>query len=162
MGHQVGNSVSLDYVDKRRSMRAGGDPNTRTTKGQTLFTMNAGGSTTTMLGADGVVATSANVLRLGDKFKLFTAAGVLKEETVFTVTGLASAAGTTTVTFSPAAAVATASTNIARGINYENFLDEANLDTRLIALGYSVKNIGLMTQNDKVFAIRQADDSASI
>lgn len=154
--------VDNGFVDKRRALRAGPDSNVRTTKGSALFTANAVGLTTTLVGADGVVATSVNVARLNEKFRLFTAAGVLKEETVFTITGLASAAGTTTVTFTPPAATATASTNVARAVDDTNIQDDTNMDARLVALGRSASDIRNMTQNDKVYALRIADDIGGV
>src|SRR5581483_1505758 len=71
-------------------------------------TLNAAGTTSTAKMADA----SAVGLYKGDWFQLATAAGTLKETTVFQITGLSSAAGTTTVTFAPNAAVSTASTDI--------------------------------------------------
>lgn len=68
-------------------------------------TSNAGGTTTTL-----VCANASTSLAIGDKFHLYTTADAPKEYTVFTVTNVV-VAGSTTVTFTPAAAVATASTN---------------------------------------------------
>lgn len=53
----------------------------------------------------------------------------------------------------------TATTPIATPANYAS---ESALDTRLSALGYSDAYIRVMTQNDKVFAVRSADDSAGM
>lgn len=46
-----------------------------------------------------------------------------------------------------------------------NYITEAALDTRLAAIdatAYSAKNLRIMNINDKVFALRQADDAAGI
>lgn len=158
--HQISPHISLGHVDKRR-----GSPNfdDRTTRGVALFTANAGGSTTTMLGADAVPNTNDNnVIRRGEKFRLFNNTGVLKQETVFTVTGVASAAGTTTVTFSPAAAANTASGDVARQVNTRDYQSQSDMDTRLLAIGYTQARVDLMTENDKVYAIRLADDPGSM
>jgi hypothetical protein len=72
-------------------------------------TLSAAGTTTTAKMLDA----SAAGLYKGDWFQLSTAAGALKETTVFQVTATpVSAAGTTTLTFSPAAAVATAGADV--------------------------------------------------
>lgn len=134
-------------------------------EGNAAFTANAAGTTTTLVGADATLGTSANVMRLQDKFKLFTSAGVLKEEKVFRVTVLASAAGTTTVTFTPAAAVATVSGDVARLVTYDNYMDNDNIDRRLTTINattYSAERLRQMTHNDKIFAIRSEDDPGGI
>jgi hypothetical protein len=72
-------------------------------------TLSAAGTTTTAKMLDA----AAVGLYKGDWFQLRTAAGALKETTVFQVTATpTSAAGTTTLTFSPAAAVATAGADV--------------------------------------------------
>jgi hypothetical protein len=158
--HQISPNIDLDYVDKRRTSP---DFNTRTTRGVALFTTNAVGTTTTLVGADAVPATNDNnVVRRGEKFRLFASTGVLKQETVFTITGIASAAGTTTVTFSPAAAANTASGDIARQVDTRDYQSQADMDTRLLAIGYAQSRIDVMTLNDKIFAIRTADDPGSL
>lgn len=43
-----------------------------------------------------------------------------------------------------------------------NYASQSALDTRLLALGYSAANIRIMNLNDKVYAVRLADDSAGI
>jgi hypothetical protein len=162
MANQIGNSVDLSYVDKRRVMTVSAQADTKITSGVAVFTANASGTTTTLVGANAAPGVNdVNVIRRGEKFRLFNSSGVLKEEKVFTVTNIAVAASTT-MTFSPAAAVATASGDIARLVTYQNYLDEANLDTRLAALGFSASQISLMTQNDKVYAIRLRDDPGSL
>lgn len=158
--HQINPHVNLGFIDKRRSAP---EANDRTTRGVAVFTGNATGTTTTLLGADAVPATNDNnVIRRGEKFRLFNSSGVLKQETVFTVTGVASAAGTTTVTFTPAAAANTASGDIARMVTTRDYQSQSDMDTRLLAIGYSQARIDLMTENDKVFAIRTADDPGSM
>jgi hypothetical protein len=160
MTHQLGVVAAVGYVDKRRSYRD--DFETRAVTGGAQFTANAGGSTTTILGADATLATGVNVMRIGDEFKLFTAAGVLKEETVFRVTGMASAAGTTTITFTPAAQAATASTNQARLVGLYNLQTSGDMDRRLIALGFSSTYVSKLTENDKAYQLRTSDDPDSI
>lgn len=43
-----------------------------------------------------------------------------------------------------------------------NYDSPAAMDARLLALGYAAGDIRCMTQNDKVYAIRVADDSAGV
>jgi hypothetical protein len=45
-----------------------------------------------------------------------------------------------------------------------NYASNAALDTRLLAIGgiYTQRYVDSMTQNDKVYAVRLADDTASI
>jgi hypothetical protein len=150
------------YVDKRRGYLT--DLETRVVSGPIAFTANAGGTTTTIVGANadpstGVIGT--NVMRPGDEFKLFTVAGVLKEETVFRVTAVA-VAGSTTVTFTPAAAVATASTNTARLVGTGNQYSNGEVDRRLIQLGFTAARVATMTENDKDYQIRISDDPGSL
>ena len=81
-------------------------------------TATAAGTTTTILVADA----SAADIHVADFFHLKTSGGALKELNVFQVTGLSSAAGTTTVTFARAdgtaggAQAATASGDVYAGI----------------------------------------------
>lgn len=159
---------SLGFVDKRKGKNGTSvaDENSRVVTGPVFFTANAGGTTTTIVGALSTVATGTNVVRLGDKFKLFTSAGVVKEETVFKVTAVADAASKT-VTFSPAAAVATASGDTMRMTDSmpDNYTDNNSLDARLFAISptaYSQANLDAMTQNDKVYALRVHDDPGSL
>ena len=109
--HMVGAGLDFAYVDKRKVANPGspGDSFTHES-GPTIFTANAGGTTTTLVGANATPgAANTNVIRVGEKFRLVNAAGVAKVETVFTVTNVV-VAGSTTVTFTPAAKVATVST----------------------------------------------------
>src|SRR6266536_2435873 len=101
--NMTGTRFRPNYVDKRRLAAPGGADQSSKTTGITIFTCNAGGSTTTAVGANAAPGTNdVNVVRRGEAFTLFTAAGVAKEETVFRITGVA-VAGSTTVTFTPAA-----------------------------------------------------------
>jgi hypothetical protein len=160
MTHQLGVvGEVLGYVDKRRSYRD--DFETRVTAGPTIFTANAGGTTTTIVGALVNETTGANMLRLGEEFKLFTSAGVLKEEKVFRVTGVA-LAGSKTVTFSPAAAVATASGDICKLVGVSNQYSNAEIDRRLIELGFTAARVATLTENDKALQIRTSDDAGSL
>lgn len=157
--HQISSNVELGFVDKRRTAP---DSNTHVSRGVALFTANGAGSTTTIVGANAVPNTDdTNVIRRGEKFRLFTSAGVLKQETVFTVTGIAVAASTT-VTFTPAANGATASGDIARQVGVSDLTSQATMDARLLALNYSQANINAMTENDKIYAIRVSDDPGSM
>lgn len=162
MAHMQGSSTGVNVVDKRKALSAAADSATHFRGGTALFTANGAGTTTTLVGANAAPGTNDNnVVRRGDKFVLFTGAGVLKEEKIFTITNVA-VAGSTTVTFSPAAAGATASGDVARRVDLDNFMDEANLDTRLLALSYTQSQINQMNQNDKVYAVRLADNPDSI
>lgn len=159
--HQIGNAVELGFIDKRRATLTP-DFNTHSTRGVAIFTANAGGTTTTLVGANAAPGTDdTNVIRRGEKFRLFTGAGALKQETVFTVTAIAVGASTT-VTFTPAASVATASGDIARQVGTSDLVSQSTLDTRLLALSYTQAQIDQMTENDKVYAIRVKDDPGGI
>lgn len=147
-------------VDKRHKRD---DISDRGIVGRTIYTCNGAGTTSTMVGAAPDFSTSANVFRLKDRFKLFTAGGVLLEETVFTIT--ASNAGGTSVTFAPLAAVATAATNVARKVSAETIMDQSAMDARLTEINgayYTTARLLQMTENDKVMALRVLDDPAGI
>lgn len=160
MTHQLGHGTLPGYVDKRRTHLSDFENRIVTTGAQ--FTANAGGTTTTLVGADATLATGVNVMRVGDEFKLFNSAGAVKQETVFRVTSVASSAGTTTVTFTPAASGATASGDNARLVGYYNTQSTGDKDRRLAALGFSTARIATMTENDKDFQIRVSDDPGSL
>lgn len=150
-------------IDKRRGGNGASvaDENLRAV-GDTLFTANASGTTTTIVGANATVG-GANTIRVGEKIKLFNSSGALKEETVFRVTTVA-AAGSTTVTFTPAAAGATASGDIAKAVSAHNYKDNQSLDFALNAFNgtlYSQAKLDGMTQNDKVYALRLIQDANS-
>lgn len=63
----------------------------------------------------------AKEINIGDKLQLYTQDGILKEATVFTVTDLTTSSGTTTITFTPAAAASVALFNIVRTYLAANF-----------------------------------------
>lgn len=153
------------FVDPRRNLAASvSEPNSHNSSGDALFTANATGTTTTIVGADATLSTGVNVIDVGTKFVLKNAAGTRKEETVFKVTSVASSAGTTTVTFTPAAATAPVSTDYAQSTGLGTLRDNDSLDTRLNAINsttYSQTNLDRMTQNDKVYALRMLDDPNS-
>lgn len=170
--HMLGSQVDLDFVDKRRSGVLGAEPDSlvtidNTAAGTAIFTANAAGTTTTLVGANADPSTGTNVVRIGELFKLF-AAGAEKEDTTFEVTAVAvdtPGAGSTTVTFTPAAAEATASGDEARLLDVFSILDETALDSLLTDINstsYTTSRLTLMTQNDKVWAIRQEVDSGGI
>jgi hypothetical protein len=162
MTHQLDLISHPGYVDKRRTYK--NDFESRVLAGPVAFTANAGGTTTTIVGANADPTTGfigTNVMRMGDEFKLFTTAGVLKEETVFRVTAMAVGASTT-VTFTPAAAVATISTDTCRLSGSMNQYSTGELDRRLVQLGFSATRIATLTENDKQYQIRISDDFGSI
>lgn len=159
MTHQIGTSPSPGYVDKRRGYKD--EFESRVVTGGTVFTANAGGTTTTIVGANAAPATGTNVVRIDDEFKLFNSSGVLKQETVFRVTGIA-VAGSTTVTFTPAAAANTASGDIMRLVQNSAIDSTGNKDRRLVALGFTSARVATMTENDKDYQLRISDDPGSL
>lgn len=164
MAHLQGSNVEMNFVDKRRSMTLGADPKTHIrSRGIAAFTANGAGTTTTIVGANAAPGTNDNnVIRRGDEIVLYTGVGVLKQETVFTVTNVA-VAGSTTVTFTPAASGATASGDVARFVGGSDYKDEADLDARLTTLGGAyAANVNIMNQNDKIYALRVVDDPEGI
>jgi hypothetical protein len=159
MGHQISSVTHPGYVDKRRNGRQ--DFDTRIVTGPVVYTANAGGTTTTIVGAAAALNTGTNVMRLDDEFKLFNVTtGTLKEETVFRVTAVA--AGGTTVTFTPAAAVATVSGDTAKLVGTANLSSNREKDTRLIAIGFPALYVSKLTENDKDFQLRVSDDPGSL
>lgn len=156
--HQIGNFYP-EYADKRRT-GAGADSDTHVSGGY-IFTANAAGTTTTIVGANAAPATPTNVVRIGEKIRLFNSSDVLKAETVHRVTAVA-VAGSTTVTFTPAAAVATASGDKAALVSINDYMDMESMDRRLAALNYTAAQIASMTYNDKVYAMRVSGDASSL
>lgn len=125
-----------------------------------LFTATGAGTTTTMVGAAASLTTSVNAARLGERFILVNSSNVPKESTVFEVTAHN---GTTTITFTPAAAVATA--NGDKAILVGNaYSDNDTLDKRLITAGgiYTQAYVDKMTLNDKIYAVRQLENADSV
>jgi hypothetical protein len=157
--HQLGTSAAPGYVDKRRLYKE--EFESRVVTGPVMFTCNATGTTTTMVGVLAVPTTNVNSVRIGDEFKLFTAAGVLKQETVFRITNVVDAASRT-VTFTPAATVAPVSTDTARLVQSEDISSTGNKDRRLVALGFTAARVQTMTENDKDYQLRTSDDPGSI
>lgn len=159
MTHQLsGDVVHFGYVDKRRTRSD--DFESRVVGGPTAFTANAGGTTTTLVGANATPSTDTNCIRIGDEFKLFASGQTVpKQETVFRVTAIA-VAGSTTITFTPAAAANTASGDFIRevGLGYST----GEMDRRLVALGVTQARVNIMTENDKVYALRTLDDVGSL
>jgi hypothetical protein len=156
--HQLGHASAPGYVDKRRLRQD--DFESRVVSGPVVFTANGAGTTTTIVGANAAPATPTNVIRIGEEVKLFNASG-LKEETVFRVTAVA-VAGTTTVTFTPAAAVATASGDTLRLVGTSGTYSHAERDRRLVELGFSAAVVAKMTENDKMYQLRVSDDPGSL
>lgn len=159
MTHQIGSGYSPSYVDKRRAARD--DFESRVVTGPVVFTANATGTTTTIVGANAAPATGTNVVRIGDEFKLFTAAGALKQETVFRVTAVA-VAGSTTVTFTPAAATAPVSTDTMRLVQSGDLDSTGNKDRRLVTIGFTTAYVARLTENDKDYQLRVSDDPGSL
>lgn len=161
MTHQIGVVGEVPgYVDKRRGYRE--DLETRVTAGPAVFTANATGTTTTIVGANAAPATGTNVVRLGDEFKLFNVTtGTLKQETVFRVTGIAVAASTT-VTFTPAATVAPISGDTMKLVGVSNVYSHGDRDRRLLELGFTAARIATLTENDKLYQLRVLDDPGSL
>lgn len=151
----------MGWVDKYRSGRLTDADDFIAGAGGTIFTSNGAGTTTTMVGAAASLTTSVNAARLGERFVLVDSTGKLKENTVFTVTAHN---GTTTITFTPAAAAATANGDRAVLVSGDPFTDNASLDQKLLAMGgvYTQAYIDKMTQNDKVYAVRQNENPDSV
>lgn len=160
----VGTNLVPSVVDKRRA----GTLSQTNGLGKSVersvapFTCNATGTTTTAVGANAAPgANDNNIARRGESFQIFTAAGVLKENTVFTVgttVGSIVVAGSTTLTFTPAAATAPVSTDVLRWVGISDFEDMDSKVARLVALGRTDADINAMTSNDMDYAIRVADN----
>lgn len=161
MSHQLGAAApAVTYLDKRRSYRD--DFETRIVSGPVVFTANATGTTTTIVGANAAYPAATNVMRIGDEFKLFNVTtGTLKQETVFTVTGIAVAASTT-LTFTPAATVAPISGDTVKLVGLNTQYSNAEMDRRLVQIGFTTARVATMTENDKILQIRTSDDPGSL
>ena len=148
------------WIDKFRSGKLTDADDFIAGASETIFTSNGAGTTTTMVGAAASLTTSVNCARIAERFVLVDSTGKVKENTVFTVTAHN---GTTTITFTPAAAVATASGDKAVLVG-GNYADNGALDRKLLAIGgvYTQKYVDSMTQNDKVYAIRQFENADSV
>lgn len=165
--HMVGAGLDFAYVDKRKVAKpaSAGDSFTHES-GPTIFTANATGTTTTIVGANAVPNTNdVNTVRRGEKFRLCNAAGVAKEETVFKITNIV-VAGSTTLTFTPAALVAPVSTDICKQTNSDILSDEDALDTFLLTVNagasYTQARLNSMTTNDKIYAVRLHADTDGV
>jgi hypothetical protein len=160
MTHQIGTAPTPSYVDKRRSYKD--ELESRIVTGPVMFTANATGTTTTIVGANATPSTNTNNIRIGDQFKLFNVTtGTLKQETVFRVTAVA-VAGSTTVTFTPAATVAPISGDTCRLVDSDALSSTGNKDRRLVALGVSAARVATLTENDKDMQLRIFDDAGSL
>lgn len=158
--YQLGHSAVPGYVDRRRSYK--NEHENRVVTGPAIFTANATGTTTTIVGSDADITDSTNVVRIGEEFKLYDSSDELKEETVFRITEVATDTTDTTVTFIPAAAEATASGDYAKKVGYEHHESTASKDRRLVALGVSSTLVQKMTENDKDYQLRVLDDPESL
>lgn len=161
--HMTTSNYSTNFADKRRATSVAGDGLTHTSERSIApFTCNATGTTTTAVGANAAPQTNDNnIARRGESFQIFTAAGAKKEETIFTVSDIA-VAGSTTLTYTPASAVASVNTNVLRWTGVADLEDIDSMMARLVTLGYTDPQINGMTPNDIVYAIRQADNSDGI
>lgn len=130
-------------------------------------TGNAGGSTTTLICTNA----DATDLIIGDRVRLFNSSNVIKENKLFTITNEqldTPGAGSTTFTFTPAAAAATVSgdyisttRDISEMGNPTNYIDIASIDTRLNTINsgvYTQARLNTMTLNDKLYALKLNDD----
>lgn len=149
------------YVDKYRSGKLTDSDDFIAGAAGVIFTATGAGTTTTLVGAAANLTTSLNCARIGERFVLRDSTGKLKENTVFQVTAHN---GTTTVTFTPAAAGATASGDVAVLVSGDPYADNGSLDQKLLAMGgvYTQAYVDKMTQNDKVYAIRQFENADSV
>lgn len=152
---------SHNFTDPRRTSSG---PNGSTTKeGKTVFTANAAGTTTTIVGLTAGVDGS-NAVQKGERFFVHDAAGAAVDNyKVVTVTAIAKAANDT-VTFTPALSVATAAGFTLKSATPIAYGDNDSLDLRLLEIGgiYTQAYIDTMTQNDKIYAVRVNDDPNSI
>lgn len=126
--------------------------------GKTVFTANGAGTTTTLVGA--TANSGTNAVQVGERGIIYRAGVALDSGKVVRITGVATGASDT-VTFSPALSVATASGDLLKTVDPIAYTDNDGLDARLLEIGgiYTQKYIDSMTQNDKVYAIRLADDA---
>lgn len=164
MTYMVASSINTQFVDKRKLGVTGTDVDVNRVEGPSIFTANASGSTTTIVGANADLAAGTNVVRKGDKFKIHSSGGSLKAERVHRITGIAVSASTT-ITFSPAASVATASGDFIKLVGQESMDDISDLDNRLTTIApstYTAAVLAAMTVNDKIFALRTIDDPSGL
>lgn len=132
------------------------------------FTANAGGTTTTIVGTNA----DASDISVGDVVRLYNSSDVVKTDKAFTVTTKAvdtPGAGSTTITFTPAAGAATASGDYIANSNdtssfntFENYQDIASIDLALNTANgtlYTQARLNTMTLNDKLYALRKLNDS---
>lgn len=161
--HMTTSNFSVQVVDKRRATSVAADGLTHTSERSVApFTCNATGTVNTAVGANAAPGVNDNnVARRGESFQIFNAGGAKKEETVFTVSGIA-VAGSTTLTYTPASAVAPVSTDVLRWTGVADLEDIDSMMSRLVTLGYTDPQINAMTPNDIVYAIRQADNTDGI
>lgn len=161
MGTHLLTPPESGFVDPRLNSR--GDTASHRSRGTltglAIFTCNGAGSSTTGVGAAASITASTNIPRIGERFKIHNSTGKEKSSTVHTVTAHN---GTTTVTFTPAAPVATASGDTFRLVSDDPFTDNESLDIALLQRGYTQFRVNQMTQNDKVFALRVFDDPQGI
>lgn len=161
--HQI-SVFEQGWVDIRKAITKNADPDPHSPTGSfqganaQVFIANAGGTTTTVVGAAANLATSLNCIRLGERFMLFDSNGRAKEATVFTTTAHN---GTTTVTFTPAAAVATASGDTCRLVESDALDGNNGMDAFLMSVAggsMTQATVDKLTANDKLYAFRHATD----
>lgn len=159
MAQHMLSAPDVNFTDPRRN-NPSPDSDAQSV-GETIFTANGAGTTTTLVGA--TQANGTNAVRVGDKGVIFNASGVAVDSyRVVTVTTVTTGASDT-ITFSPALTAATASGFTLRSVNPEAYIDNNSLDARLVAAGgcYTQAYVDGMTQNDKVYAVRLLDDPTS-
>jgi len=159
MAQHMLSAPDVNFTDPRRN-NPSPDSDSQSV-GEVIFTANATGTTTTLVGA--TQADGVNAVRVGDKGVIFNASGVQRDNyRVVTVTGVDTDTSDT-ITFSPALEAATATGFTLRSVNPEAYVDNTSLDARLVAAGgcYTQAYVDGMTQNDKVYAVRLLDDPTS-
>lgn len=152
---------SHNFTDPRRTTSPANGSTTK--EGKTVFTANAAGTTTTIVGLT-AGANGSNAVQVGERFFVHDAGGaVVDNYKVVTCTAIAKAANDT-VTFSPALSVATANGYTLKTATPIAYGDNDALDLRLLEIGgiYTQAYIDTMTQNDKIYAVRLSDDPNSI
>lgn len=154
-------SPEAGWLDKYRSGKLTDADDFIASAAGVIFTATGAGTTTTLVGTAASLTTSLNCARIGERFVLADSAGKPKDNQVFTVTAHN---GTTTITFTPAASAATASGDKAVLVSGSPYADNASLDQKLLAIGgvYTQAYIDKLTQNDKVYAIRQFENPDSV
>lgn len=142
-------------MDPNKLLFADNSPDSSLFVGDTIFTANGAGTTTTLVGANADPSVPTNVVRIGEKAMLYDSTNTLKDYTVFRITAVTVGASTT-VTFSPAASGATASGDYFKLVSAQQYSDLSDLDYRLAQLApteYTADRLQAMTSREKTFAL---------